>query len=156
MLAASEIWAGHITCQHHWHLFYRANSVLVALESEHEINLSPRNRKVQHISAQIEDQPKLISDPFLESNIFILARNMHWFPLSALLVFYLHGLYNQLHCPVTTANWTQKPALTSLLNKIFYSHWQLPGPYFLYQLTVMMTTLIYDQLQFQSAIFFIQ
>lgn len=66
VLAASEIWAGHITRQHHWHLFYRANSVLVALESEHEINLSPRNRKVQHISAQTEDQPKLISDPFLK------------------------------------------------------------------------------------------
>lgn len=64
MLAASEIWAGHITCQHHWHLFYRANSVLVALGSEYETNLSPRNRKLQHISVQI-DQAKPTSDPDL-------------------------------------------------------------------------------------------
>lgn len=57
-LAASEIGAGRTTCQHHWHPFYRANSVLVALESEHETHLSPRNRKVQDISFQVEDQPK--------------------------------------------------------------------------------------------------
>lgn len=56
--AASEIGAGRTTCQRHWHPFYRANSVLVALESEHETHLSPRNRKAQDISFQVEDQPK--------------------------------------------------------------------------------------------------
>lgn len=106
MLAASEIWAGHITCQRHWHLPYRANWVLAALESEHEIHLSPRNRKAQDTSVQKEDQPKPNSDPGLWNAPFLnlYFEEMHRHFLSALLFFWQSALLHKSYFTMLLAS----------------------------------------------------